>query len=255
MTSKDNPLLTADQVHVHLKNNRATYTEVARGQGTIYSTDEHKLQVQACANEALALLDEFEAEYKRVYQSLLQSRTKKVTPKYVDIKLTRFFSEYFEVELPESGRYGILDIGATAHRAISIYIRENELNNKQFFKLDRNLRELFESPSLEDPSKTYLQLTQERVDELAKDKKEISPSCSNIIHHDGEISMNVAALKILVPKFGRVSKDEDNPDYTPADADKYIPEINEFIEILAVRFDAAKKLALEQAKKEKTANK
>lgn len=244
MATKDRPLMTPDQVHNHFKDNRDVYTNVHQGLGSIYTTTEHTLALKALAGECLDLMSLFEEKYAEVYQSLNQTRTKKVNPKFVDLNLVRFLSDYFEVPLPESGKYGVLDLNSTAHRAFSVYIREKDLNNKQFFTLDEGLKKLFNSPSLEDPSKTYLQLTQERVDELAKDKKEITSSCSNIIHHDGGISMNVAALKILVPKFGI--------DYAPADADKYVPEINDFIELLAERFEKAKarQTSEAQAKKE-----
>jgi hypothetical protein len=231
MATKDD-IIKPDEVHGRFKENRATYERVAEGLGSIYTSEDHKDKLKKCAQEALELMDLFEKAYTALYQSLDSSRSKKINPKYVDIKLVRFLSDYFEIPLPESGKYGVLDTNRTLHRAFSVYIRENHLNNKQFFTLDERLRSLFSCSSLEEPSKTYLDLTQERVDTLAKDKEKITPSCSNIIRHGDTISMNVAALKILVPKFGL--------DYSPADADKYVNRIQEFVDLLDERFEKAK---------------
>lgn len=223
-------LLRPEAVQSLLKSNRDFYEKGVEGFGTIYESKEHDALLKSKFKEAVALIDEINEEYSRLYHSLDTTRSVKINPKYVDVNFARLIGRYFDIEVPESGKYGVLDLNKVGYKFLAIYTREKGLKNKQFFTLDEELRALVESPSLEDPSKTYLQLTQERVDEKAAGKEKITASCSNILHHNGQISMNISASKILIPKFGL--------DYSPADAEKYVPQIKEIIDLLTERYDA-----------------
>lgn len=216
-----------------LKSNKDFYEQGVKGFGTIYEPKSHDQLLKSKFREGVELIQEYTTKYKEKYDTLEVERAIHINPKYVDINFTRFISRYFGVRLPESGKYGVLDLNKVGYKVLAIYTREKGLKNKQFFTLDDELKALLNNPSLEDPSKTYLQVTQERVDDLAKTKDKLTPSCSNIIYHDDNISMNVSASKILVPKFGL--------DYSPADADKYVDDIKKFLDMITERFERLKK--------------
>lgn len=222
-------ILRPEEVASQLKSNRDFYEEAMKGIGTIYSNpDQDKLLREKC-KETVDLIDSFLEEYKERYSHVSTKRVSKVNPKCVDLNFAHFISDYFEVEVPESGKYAVLDIHKVGHKALSVYTREKDLKNKQFFLLDDTLKALVNAPSLSDSSKTFLQLTQERIDELNKDRDKISASCSNIIYQGSDIYMNISATKILVPLFSL--------DYSPADSDKYVPYIQTVIDVVSERYN------------------
>lgn len=225
-------ILQPSNVRSLLKPVKLFYEEGVKGFGSIYSPATHSDKLKEKFQEGLSLLEEFSKKYEDVYSSVDSARSTKVNPKYVDLGFTRFISKYFNIKLPETDKYGILDLNKVGYKVLAIYTREKGLKNKQFFLLDDELRKIVESPSIEDPTKTYLELTQARVDELNKERDKVTGSCSNIIHHDGQVSMNVSASKILVPKLGL--------DYSPADAEKYVPQIKSLIDLLSERMEKLK---------------
>jgi len=120
-----------------------------------------------------------------------------------------------------------------AKRVFAVYAREKDLKNKQYIALDDKLKELFSLPSLTDPSKSYLDLTQEEIRKKEASRTTSHPSCANILKHEDQVYMNTSAINILISKL--------SIDYTPSDAEKYVPSLEEFAKIVDARYDALTK--------------
>jgi len=224
-------VLTPDAVVDRIRDNKALYQRTVDGKdGTIYTTKEHGEKVKECARQQLELLDQFVEEYTRRYNATHVPRQKKVHLRYVDLALTNFLSDYFNYPLPTSGNHGVLDITRVGKRVFAVYTREKGLKNKQYVALDDKLKELFSSPSLTDPNKSYLDLTQEVIKEKELSRTTSHPSCANIIKHEDQVFMNTSAVNILISKL--------SIDYSPTDAEKYVSALEEFAKIVDARYEA-----------------
>jgi hypothetical protein len=202
--------------------------KVSDGLHIIPNDQSHVDLMKINASEVLALVDKVLEEYKQLCDSTESKRTTKIKPRLCDKKLTTFLANYYKKYIPDNGVHGIFDLNTVAPRAVSQYIKDKGLGNTQFFTLDHELYTLFNSPSVENPSKTYIQLAQERITEIRMTSGyEQSTSSAEILLDNSRITMNYSALKIIIPKFG-INYELTNPEqYVPQleDFDKYLIEL------------------------------
>lgn len=231
-----------------LKDNIALYKKLAEGTHTPFPDEAYEAYIQKVKNLASLLLTELESflqKYKDMYESIETKRVATIKPRLCDKKLTTFLANHFKRYLPDNGQHGILDLNRIAPRAISLYVKEKNLGETQFFYLDNELKALFESPSVENPQKTYLQLAQERITEIRMEKDYKQSVSSADIHIDhNRITMNYSALKIIIPKFG-VQYDLTDPKMYEAQ----LEEFNKYLEELHNKHEEAKKAQKKAAKK------
>lgn len=204
-----------------LKDNLELYKRVSEGLHVLPLDEKYSETTKALANELLTRTGNFLQKYKELFESTENKRVASIKPRLCDKKLTTFLSNHFKRYLPDNGQHGVLDLNRIAPRAISLYVKEKGLGETQFFALDDELKRLFESPSVENPSKTYIQLAQERIAEIRmeRDYKQ-SPSSAEIFVENGRVTMNYSALKIIIPKFG--------VKYDLTDASVFVQQLEEF---------------------------
>lgn len=234
--SKINPW-EPKELKKQLKDNLELYRRVSDGLHVLPIDEKYLETTKALAGElhtrTLKLID----DYKLLFESTETRRVASIKPRLCDKKLTIFLSGHFKRYLPDNGQYGVLDLNRIAPRAISLYVKEKGLGETQFFSLDDSLKQLFESPSVENPARTYIQLAQDRIAEIRmeKDYKQ-SPSSAEIFVENGRITMNYSALKIIIPKFG--------VEYELTDPNVYVSqleEFNKFLEQLHLAHEESKK--------------
>lgn len=204
-----------------LKENLDLYKRVSEGLPVLPMDEKYLSDTKSVAIELYDRTLEFISKYKDLYESTESKRSATIKPRYCDKKLTTFLSQHFKRYLPDNGQYGVLDLNRIAPRAISLYVKEKGLGETQFFYLDDTLRQLFESPSVEDPSKTYLQLAHDRISDIRAEKGyNVSRSSAEIFTENNSIMMNYSALKIIIPKFG--------VKYDITDTNAYMQQLEEF---------------------------
>lgn len=226
---------TPQQLSEAMKPLKAFYEKVAKGLKTIPSNEEYEKKTKDLAAQLLAGIKKMMTDYDELYESTKTKRTAGLKPLLCDKKLTNFLGSHFNLKLPETALYGVMDLNRIVPRAISLYIKEKGLGEGQVFVLDDGLKHLFESPSVEIPERSYLQLAQERINEIRIDPN-YTPSVSSAeIHIDratGRINMNYSALKIIIPKFG--------VDYEITNPEIYTPPLEEFSKMLEQILNARK---------------
>ena len=227
------------------KDNLDLYKRVSEGLHVLPIDEKYSESTKGLASELLARTQKFLENYKSLYESTETKRVASIKPRLCDKKLTIFLSGHFKRYLPDAGQHGVLDLNRIAPRAISLYVKEKGLGETQFFALDDALKQLFESPSVENPGKTYIQLAQDRIAEIRmeKDYKQ-SPSSAEIFVENGRITMNYSALKIIIPKFG-VKYDLTDPNVYVAQ----LEEFNKFLEQLHTTHEENKKAQKKANKK------
>lgn len=205
---------TVREISDSMKPLKAFYEKVSKGLKTIPADDLYVERTKGMAIELLARQKKILEDYAELYESTKSKRTANLKPVLCDRKLTTFIGAHFGFKLPETALHGVIDLNRIVPRAFSLYIKEKGLGNGQVFVLDSALKQLFESPSIEIPQKTYLQLALDRINEI-RSTKDYKPSASSadihIDHATGKVSMNYSALKIVIPKFG-ISYDITNPE-------------------------------------------
>lgn len=217
--------LDSKELKKELKPNMEFYSKVADGIPIVTPDDKYTYETKELARLLLEKNNELMLEYKELYDSIQSVKVSNIRPKLCDKHLTDFFSKHFNRKLPDNGIYGVFDLNKIAPRAFSLYIKEKGLSTNQYFTLNDELRALFELPSVEDPSKSYLQLTQDRIHDIRMSKTFVkSNSSAEVIITNTGITMNYSALKIATPKFGS--------DYIPANSNHYIPELTIFNDYL-----------------------
>lgn len=216
---------TTKELKKELKDNLEFYRRVLNGLHVITPSESYLSTTKSMAQELITRTEKFLQDYDELYDSIESKRTARIKPRLCDRALTDLFSQHFKRYLPDNGAHGILDLNRIAPRAISIYVKDKGLGGSQFFRLDDALHRLFNKPSVEDPSKTYLHLAQERIAEirLANGYKP-SPSSAEIIVENGCVTMNYSALKIIIPKFGI--------EYDLTNANDYITQLEDFAKYL-----------------------
>lgn len=216
---------------------------------TLPNNSVHSEELKQKATEMKDKLDQFKKLYKEAFEQVETKRQTKLKPRFCDIKLTKMLGSHFQRSLPDTGKYGVCDLNRLVPRAISLYVKEKGLASKHFFTLDDALMNIFNSPSVQDPTKTYLDLGRERIEKLRLEPNyEHSTSSADIREDSGVVSMNYSALKIITPKFGV----EYEIDETSKDTSKYMYALEEFakhLEDLHNKQEADKK---EANKKKKT---
>lgn len=240
--SKIQPL-TPKELKKQFKDNISLYKKIADGLHIIPSDEKYIETTKELAQKQLIEINEILDEYKELYESIETKRVACIKPRLCDKKLTTFLSNHFKRYLPDNGQYGVLDLNRIAPRAISLYVKEKGLGETQFFSLDDSLKELFESPSVENPTRTYIELTQDRIAELQMEKNyRKSVSSAEIFIENGRITMNYSALKILVPKFG--------VKYDLTDPHTYMARLEDFNNYLQQLHDQYKENKKQQKKKQ-----
>lgn len=242
--SKDEPW-TPKEMKKQLKSNLEFYKKVSEGLPVVPSDEAFIEDTKRIASELYARGTEYIAKYKELYESTETKRVTAIKPRLCDQKLTLFLSHHFKRYLPDNGQYGILDLNRVVPRAFSLYFKEKGLGETQFFFLDEPLRKLFESPSVGDPTKSYLQLAQERINEIRMTPNhKPSASSAEIIVSDNRITMNYSALKIITPKFGVKYEITDPQQYVPQ-----LTEFNTFLKQLVNQYEERKKSLKKSSKK------
>lgn len=212
------------------KANLALYKQVATKPNMLCTDDEHLNHIKQLAQELADKAEKWLEKYKALHESTQTVKVSALKPKFCDKKLTTFFSKHFKYLLPENEKYGIIDLQIIAPRAFSLYFKDKGLNNGQYFTLDDELKELFNSPSIGDPSKTYLQLIHDRIHELrSKKDSKVTSSSATVTETNGRITMNFSALKVITNKFG--------VKYDFVDPDQYISELQTFSNMLNALHD------------------
>lgn len=218
---------TPREISDAMKPLKAFYEKVSKGLKTIPADDAYLKRTKDMATELLERQKKIMEDYAELYESTKSKRAASLKPVLCDKKLTTFIGSHFGFKLPETAVHGIIDLNRIVPRAFSLYIKEKNLGNGQVFVLDDALKRLFESPSIEVPSKTYLQLSMDRIN-VIRATKDYKPSTSSadihIDHATGKVSMNYSAMKIIIPKFG-ISYDITNPE-------EYIPSLTNFAKML-----------------------
>ncbi len=181
----------------------AVYKQVGAGLSTVPPNPSYTHDTSSLALEIVDDLARFERLYAEATNKTTTKRKTSPKPKLCDKKLTDFLSSTYGVSLPSMGTYGICDVNTLAFSAISLYLREQKLNNAQFFTLDDKLTQLFKSQCVNGTGKSYLAITKDRVAELDRERGDIpkTPSMAEVIEVNGVVTMNYSALKIIVPKF------------------------------------------------------
>lgn len=202
-------------------------TRAANGLNVLPPDDKYTANVRALATEFLQRVERLHEAFDELYDSTETKRVTSIKPRLCDRALTDLLSQHFMKHIPESGQYGVIDLNRIAPRAISLYVKEKNLGGSQFFTLDDALYRLFNAPSIEDKTKTYLQLAQQRIEQLHLESGyRSSPSSAKIDISNGRVTMNYSALKIIIPKFG-VDYDINNPQ-------DYVQNLEQFAEHLEV---------------------
>lgn len=237
---------TPKELKQALKENKQFYRKVAVGLSVVPPNDQYVNETKQLAQELLDDIAQYEQDYKELYESTETKRVAGIKPKRCDRKLTQFFERYYKRRLPEVGNHGVCDLNRVAPRALCLYVKERGLGETQFFTLDEDLANLFNSPSIEDPSKTYLQLAQDRIDVIrleraSKGVKTAPSSSADIIVDNGRITMNYSALKIITPKFG--------DDYPLNDPGQYVNTLEDFENYLCELMNQRQENAKKQSKK------
>ena len=198
----------------------------AKGLSALPSDAEYTSHCRDLANQLNTIIhEEILPEYKKRYEAVQPSREAGIKPKRCDSALTTFLFKYYRYSFPVSGTYGVCDLNKIASKAIAIYIREKGLGEGQFFTLDNDLYELFNKLSINGEGKTYLQLTQDRIDTIRNQPSYNRTSASAHIDINGDkVSMNYSALKIILPKFV--------VNYALTDPDQYVPQLEVFANTL-----------------------
>lgn len=237
----------AKELKKQLKKNLELYKHVSEGLAVLPMDEKYLETTKTLASELLKRTTDFIQKYKELFESTETKRTATIKPRLCDKRLTHFLSNHFRRYLPDNGQHGVLDLNRIAPRAISLYVKEKGLGETQFFCLDDALRQLFESPSVENPSKTYLQLAQERIAEIRMEKDfKQSASSAEIFIENNRITMNYSALKIIIPKFG--------VKYDLTDPSLYVGQLedfNKFLEGLHNQYEENKKVQKVQKKTQK----
>lgn len=222
---------TPRELKKQLKEVTSTLTQVSAGLKTITGDPSYVARTKSLASEILDDIARFEELYAATLGEMAIKREDKPKPRLCDIALTDFLSNKYAVSLPTMGMYGICDVNTLAFKAISLYLNENGLTQSQFFKLDNELQTLFNSPSVNDPTKTYLDLSKERIAELTSKRANtgtaVTSAAAEIIDNNGTITMNHSALKIVLSRFV--------VDYELEDVDQYIPAMEDFNQVLKER--------------------
>lgn len=179
------------------------YKHVSAGLSTVPPNPSYTHDTSTLALELIDDLTRFEALYAEAANKTTTKRKTSPKPKLCDKKLTDFLSSTYGVSLPSMGVHGICDVNTLAFSAISLYLREQKLNNAQFFTLDDKLTQLFKSKCINGSGKSYLDITKDRVAELDRERGDApkTPSMAEVIEVNGVVTMNYSALKIIVPKF------------------------------------------------------
>lgn len=229
-----------------LKDNIELYKKIQEGLHVVPHDEAYISNTKSLATELINRTIPFLEKYKELYESTETKREASIKPRLCDKKLTNFLAAHFKRYLPDNGQNGVLDLNRVAPRAISLYVKEKGLGDTQFFSLDEELKRLFDSPAIENPSKTYIQLAQDRIAEIrmGKDYKQ-SASSAEIIVESGRITMNYSALKIIIPKFGI--------QYDLTDPKQYIPQLedfNKYLEQLYNQYEDAKKASKKKTEKQ-----
>lgn len=229
-----------------LKSNLELYVKVSEGIPVLPMDESYLANTKSIATELRTRTLKFLEKYKELFESTETKRVASIKPRLCDKKLTTFLSQHFKRYLPDNGQHGVLDLNRIAPRAISLYVKEKGLGETQFFFLDEVLKQLFESPSVENPGKTYIQLAQERIAEIRmeKDYKQ-SPSSAEIFVENNRIMMNYSALKIIIPKFG-VKYDLTDPKLYV----QQLEEFNKYLEQLHNKHEENKKEQKKASKKQ-----
>lgn len=235
---------TTKELKKEMKENLEFYKRVANGLHVIPPSESYLSTTKAIAQELITRTEKFIEDYDELADSTESKRTARIKPRLCDRALTDLFSRHFKRYLPDNGAHGVLDLNRIAPRAISLYVKDKSLGGSQFFRLDDELQRLFNRPSVEDPTKTYLQLAQERIAEIRLvNGYKPSPSSAEIIVEGGCITMNYSALKIIIPKFGI--------DYELTNANDYVQQLEEFakhLEELHNQHEESKKAAKKSTK-------
>jgi hypothetical protein len=217
---------------------------VEAGLHVIPPSEQYLNKTKDMARRYLELAEQVQKDYEELYESTESKRITHIKPRLCDRALTDLLARHFKKMIPESNQYGVLDLNRIAPRAISLYVKEKGLGLSQYFNLDDDLTRLFSSPSVEDKNKTYLQLAQQRIDQIrAEPGYKPSSSSADISVVNGTVTMNYSALKIIIPKFG-VNYDLSNPD-------DYVEPLQRFadhLEDLHNKFEEAKKSAKKTTK-------
>lgn len=204
-----------------LKENLELYRRIAAGLPILPHDETYLTNTKTIAQELLTRTEAFLEKYDQLSESTETKRSAVIKPRLCDRGLTELFFRAFRRGLPVVGAYGVCDLNRIATRAFSVYVKANSLGEGQFFTCDDELERLFNSKTVSDPTKTYLQVALERIAELRnKDGYKPTTSSADIVTNNGRISMNYAALKIIVPHFG--------VDYDLSDAARFIPQLEEF---------------------------
>lgn len=235
----------------NLKANKEFYKKVAGGLHVVPPSEQYLNETKTRAQQLLDKIEAFEQKYELLHETTENKRSASIKPRVCDQRLTNLLYKYFKRYLPEIGNHGVCDLNRLVPRAISLIVKQKGLGDTNFFTLDDELTALFNSPSIEDPSKTYVQLLQERIAEIRSNPKfKHSPSSAEIMVAPNRITMNYSALKIIIPKFA--------VNYDLTDVSQYIPPLEEFAKHLDDLYNQdleAKKAAKKAKKAEATSTK
>lgn len=232
------------QVKKSLKDVKIFYKKVAGGLNVVPPSESYVNDTKAKAQELIDRISAFEDKYEKLHVVTEHKRSNVLKPRVCDRKLTNLLGRHFKKFLPEIGNHGVCDLNRLVSRAISLIVKQRGLGTNQFFTLDDELTELFTSPSVEDPTKTYIQLAQERIALIrsAPDFKS-SASSAEIMNLNGKITMNYSALRIIIPKFAI--------DYELTDVSAFVQPLEEFakhLDMLCTQNDEVKKAKKKAAK-------
>lgn len=239
-------ILTPPQVKKLHADNLAMYRHMKDGIHHIPPNPSLTKQVQELALELETRTEALIASYKDLYERANPKRTVSLKTNLCDHRLTDFMGDYMGILLPEWGGHGVVDVNTTAFRTLSLYIRENNLADGNYFLLNDKLKILFMQMSIVDPTKTYLQVADDRIQVLRSKKGVSEPNgkSAEIMYAENDsIYMNYAALRTILPSF--------KVDYVPIDAETFLSAIVDFDQKVKERdtaLEEAKKAAKKQQK-------
>jgi hypothetical protein len=227
-----------------LKEIQDTLKQGVKGIDVLPPNEKYTREVAACAQEILDDIARFKKGYTELYGGTKTKKSSSLKPRLCDKKLGKFAQEEFGVTLPSVNGFVVSETNALAPRMISLYVKKHNLNRKQFFELDDKLHALFNSPSINDHTRTYLDLTKARIAEKAAERTEPneSNSVAAVYCENGVYSMNYSALKIALSKFVVQSDDV-------LDEKLYEDELKAFADKLGQEHQEREEL--EKAKKQK----
>lgn len=229
---------TPKEIKEKFKPLKKEYKKIAQGLQIIGSNPGYIEATKALSQQLLDDVNKYIEAYIAAYEANEPKRHSSIKPRLCDKKLTDFVQRYYKVFVPSTpnGQYGICDLNRIIPRAISIYVKEKGLGETQFFTLDDELYKLFNSYSITNPSKTYLELAQERISEIrATSDYKHDPSSADIITDSGKTIINYSALKILVPKFGIKG-------YDVVNESMYVPDLEKIAKLLEDKNNNLKEL-------------